>query len=197
MKDAVATMGGILPEDAGGRDAVHVAVVSCVSPHRRLKPGDHVTIGEFDGRDYRAVTTGQHIGIVDPFLAKWVEKGERFWLYLYPRTITGLNHHWTHPAFEDAPTSYSPPSAKLTSERWLREYADTLGVDYEGLMEGAKKHLVSGEYYYGPPSGEPGFVYFGTLEGIITSPEFWTHYERVTGELVSDDKRENFFTCSC
>ena len=34
------------------------------------------------------------VGIVDPFLAARVRPGERFAVYLMPRTITALSHKW-------------------------------------------------------------------------------------------------------
>jgi hypothetical protein len=49
-KDAVATMGDVLPEDAGGRDAVHVAVFSAVS-EERLFAGHEIIIVSHGERD--------------------------------------------------------------------------------------------------------------------------------------------------
>ncbi len=35
------------------------------------------------------------------------------------------------------------------------------------------------------------------LEGIYTREEFWDHYSVYAGCVVTQDKRENFFSCSC
>ena len=46
---------------------------------------------------------GSPVGIVDPFLKEPVEPGERFYIFLFPNTVTGLRHVWTHPAFMTRP----------------------------------------------------------------------------------------------
>lgn len=86
------------------RDAIHIAVAPVVA-ECILMPGQHVGI-----IDKEAMTVGpcsDNIGIVDPFLVNPVQKGERFYLCLYPYTITSLRHEWTHPAF---PAAYPSPS---------------------------------------------------------------------------------------
>lgn len=76
------------------RDAIHIAVVPVEAEHCLL-PGTRVGI-----RDKRASSAvDKTVGIVDPFLPDRVEAGQRFWLYLYPGTVTSLIHHWEHPAF--------------------------------------------------------------------------------------------------
>lgn len=92
---------GKVIEGPAGRDAIHVAVAPVVAGVF-LEPGQHV--GLF--ADGTAKPTKPHIGIVDPFLTQPVEKGERFWLFLYPNTVTSLRHVWTHPAF--APKAPTP-----------------------------------------------------------------------------------------
>lgn len=94
-----AKLGRLADADAG-RDAVHVAVVPVVAP-RDLAPGQHV------GPDGDA--GGYHVGVVDPFLAAPVRAGELFYLCLYPGTVAGMRHHWSHPAFPDA-TPGAPPA---------------------------------------------------------------------------------------
>lgn len=78
------------------RDAIHIAVAPVVAAHT-LTPGEHVGLVGSNGA---ARFSPRHIGIVDPFLKDEVKGGQRFWLFLYPNTITSLKHLWTHPEFE-------------------------------------------------------------------------------------------------
>lgn len=103
MADYVPKLGQLCDETAR-RDAIHVAVAP-VEAGERLQPGEFV--GLVDGKARRG---GELVGIVDPFLLGPVEKGQRFWLCLYPGTITALRHVWSHPAFEAA--------SAAARERW-------------------------------------------------------------------------------
>lgn len=77
------------------RDAIHVAVVPVIADCK-MWPGEHV--GLLDNGKASAIE--HKIGVVDPFLKEPVKAGDRFWLFLYPNTITDLRHVWTHPAFK-------------------------------------------------------------------------------------------------
>jgi hypothetical protein len=95
---------GKLIEGDERRDAVHVAVAP-VTAGERLSPGQHVGfVGE------RVGVAGRPIGVVDPFPTADVKEGERFWLFLYPGTITSLRHVWTHPAFTPRPPTPRSPA---------------------------------------------------------------------------------------
>lgn len=178
MTDAMETLGTIIP-DGGGRDAIHVAVVPTVATER-LAPGQHV------GKDG---TTNNPVGIVDPFLPGPVFKGERFWLLLYPRTITGLRHVWTHPAFGDD----EPVSAMSEAEAWLRNYAEEIDEGFGTLMAAADDWVECGEYFYGAETDG----YYGKFEGESTHPDFWKHYQAYRAKAVPEDRQQSFFTCSC
>jgi len=191
-KDAVETMGTLLPDDVGGRDAVHVAVVS-VRAGCYLHPGQTVTFVDPPVAGKEPVVTEEYeeqsVGIVDPFLKDSVNRGERFWLYLYPRTITSLRHNWTHPAFpepQSANLAYVPPSKQLESEMWLRTYATNIGMPFDELMA-ASKDWIDHENFYAMPMNESPDI----------PPEFWLHLERYLGQRIEHDKREHFFSCAC
>lgn len=92
---------GMLIEDGDRRrDAIHIALAP-VTAAERLAPGQHVGLVEVGNLELVG-PCDENIGIVDPFLSEDIEPGQRFWLFLYPGTITGLRHVWTHPAFAAA-----------------------------------------------------------------------------------------------
>jgi hypothetical protein len=201
-KDAVATMGDILPDDAWGRDAVHVAVFLAYSTET-LKPSQHVGIvNEEGGKDMR-VTPGQtvgrnartgHIGIVDPFLEHDVPPGQRFWCYLYPRTITALSHKWSHPAFgEPSDSVYAPPADKLASENWLRDFSETL-ISYE---DDKYDCLIRYARYRIENDADSDHFYIGTDIDVYEVPsELWHHLEVVLGQKIPG-KKPQYFRCAC
>jgi hypothetical protein len=193
MKDAVATMGTILPDDAGGRDAVHVAVFSATAT-QRLFPGQDVSVARHNEQDAVVTPLGEHVGIVDPFLSGSVEPGCRFWVYLYPRTITALSHRWSHPAFGgNTGVSYVPPSAKLQSEEWLRAFvARSDCPSYERVLALATTRADMEDEY---PDDE-GLLVLGSDAHATIPPEFWDHVENVIGRPIRG-KRATYFTCSC
>ncbi len=93
-------LGQLIADGDLRRDAIHIAVAP-VTAAVDLQPGQHVGFFMQDNLELVMPCIG-NIGIVDPFLAGPVPAGARFWLFLYPGTITGLRHFWTHPAFRAA-----------------------------------------------------------------------------------------------
>lgn len=93
-------LGELIQDGDRRRDAVHIALAP-VTAAERLTPGQHVGLVQQDNVEL-AGPCRHNIGIVDPYLSEPVEAGERFWLCLYPGTVTGLRHVWTHPVFTAA-----------------------------------------------------------------------------------------------
>lgn len=90
---------GDLPSEDARRDCIHVAVypgtAACF-----LRPGDRVGFAKHRERGDFSVATDEVIGVVDPFLTRDVAPGDRFWLMLFPDSISGLRHVWTSPHFK-------------------------------------------------------------------------------------------------
>lgn len=181
--DALETLGTII-DDKQKRDAIHIAVLPVIAGEW-FNPGDDIGVGS----DGLAFSVLKHTGIVDPFLKEPVEKGQRFWMLLYPRMVTSLRHVWSHPAFTDDDGHTPLPPASSASKDFIRDLAATGGRTFDELVAAGHAFLDDGEYFNGAEGGE--------WEGVSVPTDFWPHFENVTGRKVPDGKRENFFSCAC
>lgn len=174
---------GLLIDTAQQRDAIHIAVAPVVATER-LAPGQHIGF-VIAGDTAKVCHSGDGvtgIGIVDPFLKAPVFQGERFWMFLYPQTIQGLRHDWTHPAFV-APE----PSALDKSKAWLADMAKHCGVSYERMMS-----AIETDDYIHMGDNE---AYKDWLENTIRRDEFKHHCEIVLGRQLSAVPYP--FSCAC
>lgn len=177
-------IGKTLTAEENSRDAIHVAILPVIAAHRMVA-GNHVGINDKGEASYSH--EGPYLGIVDPFLDNAVAKGQKFYLFLYPNTITSLKHVWSHPALDSIKEVEKVLMPKQISENWIKEYAETDcdGLSYYDLMNAAENYLKRGDY----------LTQGGRFEGMGVSDEFWDHYETVTDEIVTD--RGGIFSCSC
>jgi hypothetical protein len=186
--NALETLGTIISESER-RDAIHLAVEPVVAADD-FWPGDRVALGP----NGTAIRAGKPVGIVDPFLEDRVKRGQRFWLVVLPRTIRSLRHVWEHPDFPASElanvtadeTQLDPVAA---SRKWIEEFAARIDQTYGRLMSAAESWIECQDYTYDNTE-----AYKDHWDQF---PEFWKHYEIVTGKTVDEDKRESFFTCSC
>jgi hypothetical protein len=86
------------PDPSHGRDCVHVAIVP-VEAACPIRPGSDVWLTATGQASWGVKGEDDTVGIADPFLRETIQKGQWFWLVLYPNTITGMRHVWKHPAF--------------------------------------------------------------------------------------------------
>lgn len=94
------------------RDAVHVAVAPMVALEV-LKPGERVAHA-YD--NFVAAARRQRgIGVVDPFLFQDVQRGQMFWVFMDPDTVTNTRHAWTHPELPSEDSEEGDPDS------WCRE----------------------------------------------------------------------------
>lgn len=185
--DALETLGSIISANEK-RDAIHLAVEPVIAK-TKLQPGMHV--GLFNG--YASTDAMPYLGIVDPFLERAVQPGERFWLVVYPRQITSLRHVWTHPAFPESEIEAAAgPSQKEASEKWMREWATKhMGADYHGDDSSWSEDSA---YNYAIHAGHENHVgpYEDARDHI--NDEWWGHWEAITGKKGN---RGEYFSCAC
>ncbi len=178
---------GALVDEGQIRDAVHIAVAPVLAGER-LTAGEHV--GFIDVATQQVATSAaEYIGIVDPFLRVKVAAGQRFWLFLYPNTITSLRHDWTHPAFPAVAGNSIDPA-----EVWLRSFAAEHGFTYEDVISAGRSWLADGDYFV----QDGGETARDAMYDALTRERFWANFAAVTGMAVSDEQREGtVFSCSC
>lgn len=174
-------IGSLIWDKGRYRDAIHMAVAPVVAAEN-LRPGQHVG---FVGDDRETVGQSSNpIGVVDPFLRFDVERGQRFWVFIYPNTVTSLRHEWTHPSFP----AQEVKSDAVVARQWIESFSGSIGQTYDSLMAAARQWVEDEEYTYDNTES-----YKNHWDRF---PEFWKNYEIVTGEKVKDAEA-TFFTCSC
>lgn len=195
--DAQHSIGRIIkPEEESGRDAVHFALFPAVAGQDLTRANVVYMEG---GVAHCFNPARKSVGIVDPFLMHGVKKGEKFWVFLFPNTISGLRHVWSHPDFPEVGaeglTKEKPSKNKTLEEQcveqaiaWMKNHADkNTHLSYVALMNAADDYLETGEYYH---LGQD-------TTGYECTDEFWDNYEIIRGVKVKPDDRGHFFSCSC
>lgn len=116
---------GKLQDEAGMKDAVHVAIVS-VRAACPIKRGERCTMDK--NREAQPDEDGP--GIADPFLKSNIQTGQTFWLLLNQDEIPNVRHVWEHPDID-----FSAPAVPRKRNRTIEEFAKEFGVEYDQLMK--------------------------------------------------------------
>lgn len=178
---------GKLIQGPACRDAIHVAIVPLVAGEI-LRRGYCVKLAQ-DSQEivvYTGFDDEEALGVVDPFLDRTlVQIGERFWCFLIPGTVTGMRHHWSHPAFDQEATS--------VHERWLKEFCNRCHFDYQEVikeaMSGSREICIEADGVDIHSSGE-----------LVCGEEelFWEHLEGLTGKTFDASMRDQtVWSCNC
>jgi hypothetical protein len=180
-------LGKIITDDQQ-RDAIHIAVAPVVAASD-MGPGDHVGL-DASGR---ATMAKPPIGIVDPYLKTSVRKGQRFWLFIYPNTVTDMRHHWVHPSFTAQETiPQVKAEQKSASEKWMRAWAmEHMSKEYEDDDEPWSEQT---SYDMAIQAGHSLCVGNRMDARDHIDNEWWGHWENITGE---PGQRGEHFSCGC
>lgn len=124
---------GKTPDEAGTKDAVHVAIVS-VRAGEYIARGQRFKMNEFN----EAVSDSNGFAVVDPFRKSDVTRGDVFWGLLDQREVPNVRHVWDHPEIKEF-----TPTRETQKNKSLQDCADKLKMTYEDLMS-AVKTMVDG-----------------------------------------------------
>lgn len=212
-KDKVLELvGKVADEFTPLRDAIHVAIAYVVADHI-LHPGTPLTWEDKQKSTVGSTTHDKAFAIVDPYLKGPVEKGQTFLAFLYPQTITDMEHVWKHPAF-DAPVPRArnvrrvrpvsvpptPPPVETPAKDMLHHFnmfVSNYDLDRDEALNGIKEFIETGEPYIERDSED--------------LKESWSYTDAICREKIIREVAEHFqmlippdrldgsypFSCSC
>lgn len=166
---------GELCSEFAERDAIHMAIAPVIAGEN-LEPGIDVGLN----KDRKAVSFGECIGIVDPFLRRNVKRGERFYLFLYPGTITSLRHEWKHKSFCN--------NEREESVVWLEDFAYEVNKSFDELLKIGHKIAADGYAYVGDDHAQSIFY--------ERKREFLFHIGRIIN-IPDLNEKDVGFSCAC
>lgn len=157
------------PDVIGLKDAVHVAIVSCVAG-AAIKGGGRVQLNP-DGHAINA-NDSQGFGVADPFIGI-VARGEKFWVLVDPDSVAEVAHTWDHA--QQFPVDAKP----VEKNRYLARYATDLGVTYEQLIEAMSSYMRTDRH-----SPYPGNLTVDEGEKVcdkLETGDMWYEWSNETG----------------
>ncbi len=181
---------GKLIEGEACRDAIHIAIAPVIAAGDIL-PGQEIGFDACGGVSHDA----KPVGIADPFLDEPIHKGQKFYVLLFPNTITGITHQWQHPAFAEQEENKSSDHAE--SKMWLMAFAKTIEISYSELLEAAKTWIRTSE---DSEWGGDHYVFRNQTpdECYQQLEEMWKHLKNINEfEVPLRVMEDHIFTCSC
>lgn len=172
---------GRLIEGEAQRDAIHIAIAPVVAAEV-IYPGSKVLLRP----DGKAMMHPIGIGIADPYYSFKIDVGEKFWLFLFPNTLTGMRHHWTHPKFPDSDEN---TEVNIDSINWMKEWAANHETEYDYLIKGTIAEVTKSR-------DRDSYVCLGQEDTDIPE-EFWYHFTNITGINTNPLDRPESFRCAC
>ena len=131
---------------------------------------------------------------MDPFLTHAVSKGERFWVFLFPNTITSLRHVWEHPQFNHEITEPTALNEVQQAEQWIADFAKKLEITPVQLIGDAAAYAANeGHQFLNDQAWNE--LYRDYYDEFRT---FWEMYRIATGdENAAHIDNDAPYTCSC
>lgn len=159
---------------------MHIAIVP-IEAGETLIPGSCVRIE--DGKAF-GLSGGAHadwdaaIGVVDPFLKKIVNMGERFWLCLYPGTVQGIRHTWSHPGLPVTDRMEKEEDRVGEASGWLATYAKKeLGCTLDVFLAALHKKVDKDE-----ATEKENFPQLDEWDDMPEQGMVWVNFYKLTGK---------------